>query len=133
MSEVQRYAKVPAQTGRAGWQRTSEHTATAGSLQGRGTSIAAALESLGAQLTAMASRADVPPAFYWDADNQALHIAVPNPVTGDHVSYIVTVLDGEARLSTCTTSGGGAPDTAFEHAIGMERVVTGRRTGQRQS
>lgn len=129
MSEVQRYARVPAELGRAGWQRSAGHTATSGALQGRGTSQASALESLAGQLSAMASRAGTAPAFYWDAGNQALHVAVPDAVTGDHTAYIVMIHDGEARLSVCTTGGEGAPENAFASAVGMERVVTGRRTG----
>jgi hypothetical protein len=78
----------------------------------------------------MATRAQQAPAFYWDADNQALHVAVPDAVAGDYSAYIVVIADGEARLSTCVTGGKGAPENAFEHAVGMERVVTGRRTGK---
>jgi hypothetical protein len=127
VSDATRYARVPAELSRAGWQRTAAHVATAGQVTGRGTSQAAALADLGASLEAMAGRARTEPAFWWDADNQGLHVVVPDAVTGDSVAYMVMFDAGTVRLSTGTTGMAGPPETALAHAEGLERVTT-RRT-----
>jgi hypothetical protein len=127
MSDAPRYARVPAELSRAGWQRTAAHVATAGQVTGRGTSDAAALADLGESLTAMAGRLRPGPAFWWDADNQGLHVVVPDPVTGDSVAYMVMIADGTARLSVCTTGMVGPPSDALATAVGLERV-THKRT-----
>jgi hypothetical protein len=124
MSDVQRHAKVPAELSRAGWQRTAAHVATAGQVTGRGTSVSAALDDLGRSLEAMAGRARTEPAFWWDADNQGLHVVVPDAVTGDSVAYMVMIADGTARLSKATTGMAGPPADALATAVGLERVTT---------
>jgi hypothetical protein len=127
MTDGQRHAKVPAELSRAGWQRTAAHVATAGQVTGRGTSDAAALADLGGALAAMAGRARVEPAFWWDADNQGLHVVVPDAVTGDSAAYMILIADGTARLSVCTTGMAGPPSEALATAVGLERV-THKRT-----
>jgi hypothetical protein len=126
MTDGQRHAKVPAELSRAGWQRTAAHVATAGQVTGRGASVSAALDDLGGALAAMAGRARTEPAFWWDADNQGLHVVVPDAVTGDSVAYMVMIADGTARLSVCTTGMAGPPSEALATAVGLERVTTKR-------
>jgi hypothetical protein len=117
-----RYAKVRAALGRASWRKDSEHTATAGMLQGRGGSQTAALESLAGQLSAMASRAGEDPALWWDADNRTLWIAVPDAVSGDH-SALTVRMDGDVPRICSTSSGTGPACKAFSTAVGMVPVT----------
>jgi hypothetical protein len=102
---AQRYARVPAELSRAGWSRRSDHVATAGAVQGRGTSVAGALESLAVNLAAMAARVHDAPAFAWDSDNRSLRVAVPSALDNGCTHYIVHFDDnGQPTVSGCTTS-----------------------------
>lgn len=127
VSGAARYARVPAELGRDGWQRTAGRTATAGSVTGRGASDAAALDDLGALLAAMASRARQEPSFWWDADNACLHVAVPDPVDGGHTGYIVRMTDAGPVRSQCTSSGSAPAAEALTTAVGVTRVERERR------
>jgi hypothetical protein len=118
----QRYAKVPAATGRATWSPKSEHTATAGALTGRGTSQAAALADLATALTAMAGRACDDPCLWYDESGQRLWIAFPDAVTGDHLALTVD-MSGPVPRITSTESGTGPACRAFLHADGMVPVT----------
>lgn len=122
MSESQRYARVPAELSRAGWQRGSAHVATAGEVTGRGTSQAAALADLGEALTAMASRANDQPAF-WSDDQGGLWVAVPDMRDGGSTSYRVSGVtaapDATARLTSFNRA---SADQAHESAEGMARI-----------
>jgi hypothetical protein len=122
--ETQRYARVPAATGRAGWQRTSPHTATAGQLEGRGASQAAALADLGSKLEAMAGRAAGEPSVWWDADNAVLWVAVPDAAHGGHHAYPVKFPDGTQApsRSVCVTSGAADAADALRNCIGIAEV-----------
>lgn len=101
MTDQQRYARVPAALGRAGWQPTAAHTATTGQLAGRGKSQAEALADLARLLEEAAHRVREAPAFWWDADNRVLWVTVPDAVHGGCTAYPVH-MDGEVP----TTSGG---------------------------
>lgn len=127
MSGAARHARVPAELGRDGWARTAGHTATAGTATGRGASMGAALDDLGAVLAAMASRAHDEPSFWWDAANGQLHVAVPSPVDGGHTSYIVRMGDAGPSLSQCTSSGSAPACDALASAVGVTRVERERR------
>lgn len=119
---VQRYAKVPAATGRATWHRDAKHTATSGFLQGQGTSQAAALADLGAKLAAMASRAMQDPCLAWDAANSVLWVAVTDPATGGHTELCVDMSGDVPRIGS-TGGGEGPACTAFKSANGMTPVT----------
>jgi hypothetical protein len=125
--DARRYARVPAAMGRAGWRRDAEHTASAGQLTGRGTSQQTALDDLSGQLEAMAGRALQEPAFWWDADNQALHVVTPDPVTGGHFAWIVRMAGDGPVLSPGMSCGKAPVGDALTTAVGMERVPRGRR------
>lgn len=118
----QRYARVPAATGRASWRKDAAHTATAGHLQGTGTSQAAALESLASLLSAMAGRANQDPCLWWDQGNRVLFIAFPDPVTGDH-SAVTVHFSGDVPRIGSFSSGQGPACRAFTSAEGMVPVA----------
>jgi hypothetical protein len=118
----QRYAKVKAATGRAGWSKTAEHTATVGHVEGRGTSQAAALDNLAALLAGMAERNGADPALWWDADNRVLFIAVTDVVDGGHRAVTVDMSGDKPRIS-CTSSGTADAYHAFDSAVGMTAVT----------
>jgi uncharacterized Zn finger protein (UPF0148 family) len=120
---VQRFAKVPAETGRAGYARTAPHTATAGTVQGRGTSQRAALDDLGTMLTAAMARAGSDtPSFAWDAANQALSVAVPDVMHGGSVTYMVR-FDDNGPLTWFETSGNACEaKDAFATSVGTAIV-----------
>ena len=104
-TDGQKFARVAAVMSRAGWHRSAEHVATAGNVQGRGTSVAAALESLAASLADMAARVYGAPAFAWDSDNRALWVAVPSALDNGCTHYIVHFDDnGQPSVSGSTTS-----------------------------
>jgi hypothetical protein len=119
---AQRYAKVPAATGRASWSPKSEHTATAGTVTGRGTSQSAALADLAAVLLAMAGRAGESPALWWDESGRRLWIAFPDAVTGDHLALTVD-MSGDVPRITSESSGAGPACRAFAGAAGMTAVT----------
>jgi hypothetical protein len=121
--QAPRYARVPAETGRAGWQRDAEHTATAGALQGRGTSQAGALAALGEALAAMASRASDAPMFGWDAPNRTLWVAVPDAHHGGSVHYIVHFDEsGNPSVSGSTTLDRSPAREAWQSSEGITRL-----------
>lgn len=122
MSGAQRYARVPAELGRGGWQRNASHTATVGQVQGRGTSQASALDDVAGQLAAMAARAHEAPSF-WADDQGALWVAVPDLRDGGSTSYRVSgvsVADG-AAASLNSFNKACAAD-AHASAEGMRRI-----------
>lgn len=127
MSDAQRHARVPAEMSRDGWARSAGHVATAGGVTGRGKSAAAALDDLAAALGAMAGRAAEEPTFWWDADNRALHVAVPDVRDGGHSAYIVMMTDTGPYASMCKSAGCAPASEALTSATGMERVPQGRR------
>lgn len=121
--QTQRYAKVPAEMSRAGWQRHAEHVATAGAMQGRASSAAGALASLGEALTAMAGRATDDPMFGWDDANRSLWIAVPNAYHGGSVHYIVHFDEsGNPTVSGSTTLDSSPAREAFGHSANIARL-----------
>ena len=125
MSETQRYARVPAEMSRAGWQRTAWHVATAGKVTGRAASVAGALADLADHLKAMAGRAYEPPRFFWDADNGGLHVVTPDPVSGGHFAYMVMFPEGRPPYLSQGTASGTAPvSEALSTAVGLDPVVT---------
>lgn len=117
MTEQQRFARVPAEMGRAGWQRTAPHTATTGQLAGQGESQAEALADLARLLEATAHRAHETPAFWWDADNRVLWVTVPDAVSGGCTAYPVH-MDGEVP-----TVSGGVSSYAAPAAVAMAQSV----------
>jgi hypothetical protein len=121
-SGPQRYAKVRAALGRASWRKDAEHTATAGFIEGRGSSQASALESLAAQLSAMASRAGEDPALWWDAANRSLWIAVTDVASGSHTETCVDMSGDVPRIAS-TGSGQGPACRALVTAVGMVPVT----------
>jgi len=127
--DAQHYARVPAELGRAGWQRTAARTATAGAVTGYGTSASGALADLGKVLARMAGAAHEVPSFWWDEANGQLHVAVPDSVTGGHHGYIVRMTGAGPVVAACTSSGAGPASQAYANAAGMARVPQeGRRT-----
>ena len=123
MSESQRYARVPAELSRAGWQRDAAHVATAGTVTGRGTSQAAALADLGGALTAMASRASLAPAFGWDAENRMLWVAVPATRDNGSTHYVIRLdADGAPTVSDSVTSDSRPARDAWQTAANIERL-----------
>lgn len=124
-----RLAKVRAAMGRAGWQRTAPHTATAGRVTGRGPSQQAALDDLGAKLAAACERdagSDGKPSFAWDADNECLWVAVPDVMHGGHTAYIVNMRHGNPALSPCVMSGNEPASEAFTGCLGFTPVIERR-------
>lgn len=133
MSETQRYARVPAELGRAGWRRDAPHTAECGSVRGSGKSVAAALADLGSQLETIAKAARTDPTFWHDADNGLLTVAVPQADGESWVSYTVRLgQESGPVLATGTTHGGGDVREAYANAIGYARVER-ERYGTRAS
>jgi hypothetical protein len=126
MADSQRYGRVPAELGRAGWQRTAAHTATAGTVQGTGTSQQKALDDLGTRLAAMAARGSDQPSAWWDDANCTLWVAYPDTVHGGHRAVAVHMTGASAPLpGTNVYAGlaGTAPASeAFATSEGMERV-----------
>ena len=123
MSESQRYARIPAELGRAGWQRDSAHVATVGGVQGRGTSVQAALDDVSGHLAEMAGRANGQPAF-WSDDQGGLWVVIPDMRDGGSISYRVsgvTVTPG-ATVRLCSFNRAGA-DQAHATAEGMTRLT----------
>jgi hypothetical protein len=125
MSDTQRYAKVPADMSRAGWSRHSEHVATAGSLAGRGTSQAAALENLAGTLSDVAKRVSDAPVFGWDEDNRTLWVAVPSATDGGSTHYIVHFGEsGQPSVSGSVTSDSRPARDAFKASAGIQRLAS---------
>ena len=122
MSEARRYARVPATLGRAGWQRSAEHTAEAGNVKAWGKSAASALDALGEALGAMADRAHEPASVWWDAANRSLWIAYPDAAGGGYRAVRVHMLAGEPGRVYAGMSGSGPASEAFANAEGMTRV-----------
>jgi hypothetical protein len=123
MSEaVQRYAKVPADMSRDGWARHADHVATTGGVNGRGTSQAAALEGLAANLAGMAAHVHDAPVFGWDDANSTLWVAVPSPFGGS-THYIVPFdAAGKPSVSGSVTSASAPARDAWKCAEGIEQL-----------
>lgn len=118
-----RYARVPATMGHGPWSGKSGHTATAGAVQGRGTSESKALADLGALLAAAASRdASAEPSF-WADENGGLWVAVPDVMHGGFRSYrvsgVTVASDASAKM---TGSGTGDASEAYTSAAGMRKI-----------
>jgi hypothetical protein len=123
MAESQRYARVPAETGRASWRKDAGHTATVGRVQGQGASQAKALDNLASLLTQAAGReATDSPSAWWDEANAVLWVAVPDVMHGGHTSFNIR-MTGSGPVIGGGSEGGTAPASeAFATSAGMRRV-----------
>lgn len=123
MTDTTRYARVRAIMGRASWHRNAPHTATAGTLQGTGTSQAAALDDLGSQLAAACERDAGEPSFAWDAANGNLWVAVPDVIHGGHRAYVVHMDGDTPRLGSGVSAGNADVADAFKSWAGITPVT----------
>jgi hypothetical protein len=114
--------------GRAGWQRDAAHTATLGTLQGRGSSQAKALEDLARLITEAAGRdSSDAVSVAWDADNRGLWVAVPDVMHGGHDEFMLTFrADGSPVRVRRVAAGVSPARDAFAGCAGFAPVTDQR-------
>lgn len=119
--DTTRFARVRATMGRAGWSRHAAHTATAGTVQGTGSSQVLALADLAGQLTEAAGRGQQDPVFAWDKANAVLWVAVPDVMHGGHRQYAVRMGPGGPEVAAgCQSSSPYDVSQAFAGSAGTE-------------
>ena len=131
MSDAPRYARVQATMGTEGWGRHAPHTATVGTLTGRGSSQAAALADLGRLITGACQRdASDAVKFAYDADNGQLWVAVPDVMHDGYRGYAVDVSGDQPAGARLCVNGSGPARDAWSHAVGMAELPGRAPAGQ---
>jgi hypothetical protein len=126
MTEAQKFARVAVTMGRTGWGRHAGHSATVGTLTGRGTSVAGALADLGRLITLACERdASDAVSFAWDDENGGLWVAVPDVLHGGHTEHMVSFRpDGSPfRARSLMSSGSKPARDAFADCAGFAAVT----------